>query len=71
MFRSGYEMTDKEKWLEKTLKKVEVLYYEACDHKLNHVSSALGMVEDTIMHEQKRLEEDTEDHALATFTEEY
>jgi hypothetical protein len=71
MFRSGYEMTDKEKWMKDTLKKIEDLYYESCDHKLNRVSSALGMVEDTIMHEQKRLEEDTEDHALATFTAEY
>ena len=64
-------MTDKEKWMKDTLKKIEDLYYESCDHKLNSVSSALGMVEDTIMHEQKRLEEDTEDHALATFTAEY
>ena len=64
-------MTDKEKWMKDTLKKIEDLYYESCDLKLNSVSSALGMVEDTIMHEQKRLEEDTEDHALATFTAEY
>jgi len=64
-------MTDKEEWMKNTLKKIEDLYYESCDHKLNTVSSALGMVEDTIMHEQKRLEEDTEDHTLATFTEEY
>jgi len=60
-------MTDKEKWLEKTLKKVEALYYEACDHKLNHVSSALGMVEDTIMHHQEWLKENTEDHETSTF----
>lgn len=46
-------MTEKEKWMEDTLKKIENLYYEACDHKLNRVSSALGMVEDMIMHEQK------------------
>ena len=64
-------MTDKEKWMKDTLKKIEDLYYESCDHKLNTVSSALGMVEDTIMYEQKRLEEDTEDHALATFTADY
>ena len=53
------------------LKKVEDLYYQACDYKLHRVSSVLGMVEDTIMYEQKRLEEDTEDHALATFTADY
>ena len=64
-------MTDKEKWMKDTLKKIEDLYYESCDHKLNTVSSALGMVEDTIMHEQQKSEDDTEDHTLATFTEEY
>ena len=64
-------MTDKEKWMADALKKIEDLYYQACDYKLNRVSSALGMVEDTIMHEQQKSEDDTEDHALATFTEEY
>jgi len=53
------------------LKKIEDLYYQACDYKLNRVSSALGMVEDTIMHEQQKSEDDTEDHALATFTADY
>ena len=64
-------MTDKEKWLEETLEKVTNLYYEACDYKLDRVSSALGMVEDTIMHHQEWLKENTEDHATATFTADY
>jgi len=53
------------------LKKIEDLYYQACDYKLNRVSSALGMVEDTIMHEQQKSEDDTEDHATAMFTADY
>jgi len=53
-------MTDKEKWMEDTLKKIESLYYEASEYKLSSVSSALGMVEDVIMHEQKRLEEEVD-----------
>ena len=36
-------MTDKEKWMKDTLKKIEDLYYESCDHKLNSLSSALGI----------------------------
>ena len=71
MFRSGHEtMTDKEKWMAETLKKVEDLYYEACDHNLVRVSSGLGMVEDIILHEQKLLKED-KDHTLETLTADY
>jgi len=64
-------MTNKEKWMADTLKKVEDLYYQACDYKLHRVSSALGMVEDTIMHEQQKSEDDIEDHATAMFTADY